>query len=212
MAIVMDELKADRWSKLLSQQQMQKHVDSIVKQYNASTRAQREAGRTWYERAHDIATDLGKGDAKKGAGIISALSPMIHWDLNIKNAKELVKTGKTTSVGGMHNVRKAQAILAGQDPDELFSMATGPKTTSFYRNIANPSDPHPVTIDRHAYDSNVERKGALHEDLQGKLKGGRYEHHASAIRNAAFDLGGNALPNQVQATNWGRWREIHGIQ
>lgn len=205
------EPRDERWSKLLSQQQMQKHVAEISSQYRSATKAQREAGRTWYERAHETAVEIGKGDAKKGAGIISALSPMTQWDLNIRKAKELVKTGTTTSAGGNHNVRKAQAILAGQDPDELFSLKTGAKTTQFYKNIKDPSDPIPVTIDRHAYDSALNTRGA-YDARDGKVKGGRYIHFQDGYTNSANELGKSLLPNQVQATNWGRWREIHGIQ
>jgi len=199
-------METERFSKLLSQQQMQKHVDEIVRQYEGLNKKQRAAGRTWYEQANEIATEIGKGDAKKGAGIISALSPLTEWELNVRKARELAKTGTTSATGGMQNVRKAQRILAGEDPDTLFDFKTGPKTLNFYQNIADPSNPHSVTIDRHAYDAAVNRAGALQE-IGGRVKGLRYTHFSDAYKNATYRIGGSLVPAQTQASVWVGWRE-----
>lgn len=197
----MDGVARERFSPLWSQQQMGKHVDEIQRRYEMASKEHKEAGHSWYAQANEVANKIGKGDVRKGAGILSALSPMTEWGLNVRKAEELVKTGTTTSTGGMQNVRKAQRILEGQDPDQEFSEKTGPKTFNFYHNIANPDSPHHVTIDRHAYNAAVAQHGAL-DELGGKVVGGKYNHFADAYKNATYRIGGSLVPQQVQATVW----------
>lgn len=188
---------------ILSQQLMQKHVESIQTRYNSATNEERDAGINWYRRAHEEAFKIGKGDVKKGAGIISALSPSMEWTRNIRAAKELVSKGTTSHhMAHVNTVDKAKRILDGEDPDTLFSFKSGPKTLNFYQNISDPENPHPITIDRHAYDIAVDTKGEMTHVLKGQMKGPKYRHFADAYRNAAHELG-MPIPNQVQAVTWG---------
>jgi hypothetical protein len=190
------------FSPIMSQQLMQKNVDNITSRFKSATKEQRQEGVDWYKRANDIAFELGKGDVKKGAGILSALSPAMEWNRNIRAARELVNTGETTHQYYTSTVVKAKRILEGEDPDTLFNEKTGAKTLNFYRNIANPEDPHPVTIDRHAHDIAVGEKGSMTKTLSGHLAGPRYRHFSEAYRNAAHELG-IPIANQVQAVTWG---------
>jgi hypothetical protein len=196
----MEEQKPPRFSPIISEQQMGQHVDEIVKRYRGATKDHIDAGTHWYEKAHEVANKLGGGDARKGAGIISALSPLTNWDVNLRRAHELVKTGDTKAMSYNQTVGKAKRILAGENPDELFDEKSGPKTHAFYHNIANPGNPIPVTVDRHAYDIAVGQKGAM-DDRHGNLKGLRYNHFADAYRNATHKLD-LEVPNQVQAVTW----------
>jgi hypothetical protein len=101
-------------------------------------------GMTWYPRAHDIATQIGKGDVRLGAGLIAALSPMTQWSLNLRNAESMARG---LAVGALSkSVRKAERILAGEDFDTV--LPRGSKTWNFAHNIAG-SGNH-VTIDRWA--------------------------------------------------------------
>lgn len=190
------------FSPIMSQQLMQKNVDNITSRFKSATKEQRQEGVDWYKRANDIAFELGKGDVKKGAGILSALSPAMEWTRNIRAARELVNTGETTHQYYHSTVVKAKRILEGEDPDTLFNEKTGAKTLNFYHNIANPEDPHPVTIDRHAHDIAVGEKGSMTKTLSGHLAGPRYRHFSEAYRNAAHELG-IPIANQVQAVTWG---------
>jgi hypothetical protein len=190
------------FSPIMSQQLMQKNVDNITSRFKSATKEQRQEGVDWYKKANDIAFELGKGDVKKGAGILSALSPAMEWHRNIRSARELVKTGETTHQYYSSTVVKAKRILEGEDPDTLFNEKTGAKTLNFYHNIANPEDPHPVTIDRHAHDIAVGEKGSMTKTLSGHLAGPRYRHFSEAYRNAAHELG-IPIANQVQAVTWG---------
>jgi hypothetical protein len=190
------------FSPIMSQQLMQKNVDNITSRFKSATKEQRQEGVDWYKKANDIAFELGKGDVKKGAGILSALSPAMEWHRNIRAARELVNTGETTHQYYSSTVVKAKRILEGEDPDTLFNEKTGAKTLNFYHNIANPEDPHPVTIDRHAHDIAVGEKGSMTKTLSGHLAGPRYRHFSEAYRNAAHELG-IPIANQVQAVTWG---------
>jgi len=190
------------FSPIMSQQLMQKNVENITSRFNSATKEQRAEGVDWYKRANDIAFELGKGDVKKGAGILSALSPAMEWSRNIRAARELVNTGETTHQYYHSTVVKAKRILEGEDPDTLFNEKTGAKTLNFYHNIANPEDPLPVTIDRHAHDIAVGEKGSMTKTLSGHLAGPRYRHFSEAYRNAAHELG-IPIANQVQAVTWG---------
>lgn len=190
------------FSPIMSQQLMQKNVDNITSRFKSATKEQRAEGVDWYKRANDIAFELGKGDVKKGAGILSALSPAMEWTRNIRAARELVNTGETTHQYYHSTVTKAKRILEGEDPDTLFNEKTGAKTLNFYHNIANPEDPLPVTIDRHAHDIAVGEKGSMTKTLSGHLAGPRYRHFSEAYRNAAHELG-IPIANQVQAVTWG---------
>ena len=190
------------FSPIMSQQLMQKNVDNITSRFNSATKEQRQEGVDWYKKANDIAFELGKGDVKKGAGILSALSPAMEWSRNIRAARELVNTGETTHQYYHSTVVKAKRILEGEDPDTLFNEKTGAKTLNFYHNIANPEDPLPVTIDRHAHDIAVGEKGSMTKTLSGHLAGPRYRHFSEAYRNAAHELG-IPIANQVQAVTWG---------
>jgi hypothetical protein len=190
------------FSPIMSQQLMQKNVDNITSRFKSATKEQRAEGVDWYKKANDIAFELGKGDVKKGAGILSALSPAMEWNRNIRAARELVNTGETTHQYYHSTVVKAKRILEGEDPDTLFNEKTGAKTLNFYHNIANPEDPLPVTIDRHAHDIAVGEKGSMTKTLSGHLAGPRYRHFSEAYRNAAHELG-IPIANQVQAVTWG---------
>jgi len=100
-------------------------------------------GAKWYLDAHALARAIGKGDVRKGAGIIAALSPRMRWERNVTLA---IDAGNGNVHGGMSaSLRKVQAILDGADPIDVLPMSA--KTGCFYMNILDPADPDTVTID-----------------------------------------------------------------
>jgi len=203
-----------RWDTNLAQGQFQEHVKNIVSKFNEASPEMHKGGSEWYERAHDVAHTIGKGDVNKGAGIIAALSPQTGWKRNVDMAHELVKTGKTGTTSD--NLQKAQRIHAGEDPRAVLG---GHKVKSFFENIADPSNPHAVTIDRHAHDiaRGIPFRGtATPENMPGKANAdlglgavGRYKHFEGAYRAAAGELG-VSVPNKVQATTWVQHRGAIG--
>lgn len=205
-----------RWDKNIAESQFKGHVENIINKYREASPSFMEGGHQWYEKAHEEATKLGKGDTKRGAGIIAALSPLSDWGRNVREANELVKTGNVERALLPANVEKARRIHEGEEPEKVLG---GHKVTSFFKNIHDPSNPSPVTIDRHAYDIAMGRPfagtgkpktpedlkvprqtGTMSQDL-GLSSMGRYNHFVHAYRHAAGELGVD-VPNKVQATSW----------
>ena len=114
-----------------------------------------KSGEVWYPLAHYEADKLGirmgySGDLaiRQGAGVIAALSPLVHWDTNLKNAHRLINTRAQVHTHTQQN--KALAIWNGANPiDELGKQAF--KTIAFYMAIYQPNNDHSeVVVDRHA--------------------------------------------------------------
>jgi hypothetical protein len=205
-----------RWDKNLAQEQFKGHVENIIGKYKQASPEFIKGGNEWYDKAHDVANTIGKGDVRKGAGVIAALSPLNNWERNVAEAHELTKTGNVAGALLPANVEKARRIHSGEDPEKVLG---GNKVTSFFHNIHDPSNPLPVTIDRHAYDiavgnpfvgaggkptspktANASGNKPMSEDL-GLSSMGRYKHFVHAYQHAAGELE-VAKPHQVQATTW----------
>jgi len=154
-------------------------------------------GRAWYTVAHDIAEMVGNGDVRKGAGIISALSPRMQWDRNVTIAINACNSGHAT--GAMSaSLNKAQAILDGADPETVLPMSA--KTGNFYLNIVNPKGTDAVTVDCWAY-----RVATRDWSAAGPKSAKDYREVADAYRTVASELG--EIPADVQAGTWNWARE-----
>ena len=202
-----------RWDKSIAESQFKEHVENIINKYREASPEFLTGGHEWYGKANEEATKLGRGDTRRGAGIIAAISPLHDWARNVEVANELVKTGKVHNALLPANVEKARRIHEGEDPEAVLG---GHKVTNFFHNINDPSNPNPVTIDRHAYDIAMGRPfigqgkgkkaeeprqtGTMSQDL-GLSAMGRYKHFVRAYQSAAGELG-VGLPHQVQATTW----------
>ena len=202
-----------RWDKSIAESQFKEHVENIITKYREASPEFLTGGHEWYGKANEEATKLGRGDTRRGAGIIAAISPLHDWARNVEVANELVKTGKVHNALLPANVEKARRIHEGEDPEAVLG---GHKVTNFFHNINDPSNPNPVTIDRHAYDIAMGRPfigqgkgkkaeeprqtGTMSQDL-GLSAMGRYKHFVRAYQSAAGELG-VGLPHQVQATTW----------
>lgn len=181
----------------------ERYVSNIISAWNAASPADHAEGRQWYRVAHDLAEIVGDGDVRTGAGVIAALSPMTPWERNEKLAREISATRVLKGHLGSA-LAKVARIMAGEDPMTVLPMDA--KTGHFYRNIADPDDPDPVTIDRHAHDVAVgESYGSNDRGLSSKT---RYATLAHAYREAARRLGETAPT--VQPVTWVYWRRTHG--
>lgn len=174
-------------------------VENILAVWEDATDAHHESGMRWYDFAHDFALDISGGDITRGAGVLAALSPNKAWDVNMRLAQRAFVDGVASGTLG-NAVGKANAILAGSDPLDV--LGNGLKTRNFYLNIARPSCPEAVTIDRHAYDIALGERNA--ENKRVSLTPGRYAAFCDAYRVAAARLG--ILPLQLQAVTWEAWR------
>lgn len=175
-----------------------RYVSNILAAWDATSEANKEAGRQWYPVAHSLAERLGGGDVRMGAGLLAALSPQKRWNTNVALAWDAASGDVHGHTGD--TLGKVRAILAGIDPVDV--LPSDAKTGHFYRNILDPTDPDPVTVDRHAHDIAVgETYGGRDRGLGNRT---RYATLAHAWREAARQRG--ILPNVMQAATWEAYR------
>jgi hypothetical protein len=181
-------------------------TDNILRAYVLADDADINDGIDWYGRALELAIELDPTNPRRAVGIIAVLSPMTSWPMNVRRAREVYATGTTS--GLTNNVRKAERIFNGENPDDVVS---GEKVTSFFHNILG--DDARVTVDRHAIDcaygkvqTNEERSKAIKStkvrDGYGIIRDA-YKHVAQIISN---ETGKVITGAQLQAIVWVYWR------
>lgn len=180
-------------------------VQNITRAFRAASQADTLSGMDWYARARRLSEKLDPENPSRAAGVIAAMSPLMSWPQNVKQAQNVY--AGIGAKGLSKNVAKAHAIYAGGNPEEILG---GSKVRSFFTNIMYPENGTPVTVDRHAIDiacgkvqSDTERNSVI------KGKAG-YQKIADMYRRAAVILskeyGVPILPQQVQAVTWVSWR------
>lgn len=194
-------------------------ADNIIASYKAATAGQREQGHRWYSDAQYVAKALGKGDAHKGAGVLSAYSPRSMWPVNMFNAARALSTGRAPGPGEgtimRSHQKSAQRILDGEDHEDVLK---APKTKAFAHLIEHggdsPEDAEAgrshVVVDRHALSVAAGRRlGKEDADSVPFGEGSKeryYDHVADKYREAAgrlsAELGQRIAPHQVQAVTW----------
>jgi hypothetical protein len=138
---------------MLDKNEFRKKVEagkSVYRKLLATTsKHEWKTGLSWYLEAHQEAVSLSQQfglDLEQAVGIIAVLSPMVEWNLNLKIAREFIRSkGKKRTAGFMANYRKAYEILKRKD----YSAIRGPKVTAFYETILNPRANHPPVVDTH---------------------------------------------------------------
>lgn len=165
-------------------------------------------GLNWYQIAHDFAVTLAVRygtTTDRAAGIIAALSPQTSWESNKATAEMTCKALSEGRIptGREHgqtqaNAGKAIAIWDGVDVMDVLDAnggKSGHKVRSFYKCIANPTDPEPVCIDRHAI-----KAWATDADTWVHITPNRYARLKRDYQTGAASLG--VLPMQFQALCW----------
>lgn len=102
-----------------------------------------------------------------------------------------------------HCKQRAYEFAGGKD---FLATTSGPKIRSFYRNILDPTDPEPVTIDGHMIGCWLGRRITMVQAAYEKFS---YEEIAEDFRLVAGRVG--ILPNQVQGVVWFVWKRIHRV-
>lgn len=173
---------------------------NIIRIFREANAAQLAEGLEWYADAHSLAVALDPSNPQRAAGVISALSIQKTWQQNVALAVRAYADGAASGHTG-YSCRTANRILAGESIDDVLK---GDKTNAFAHVIADPTDPHAVVVDRHAFDIALGR--VTDDDTRGILsRKGVYAIFADAYREAARVLGYS--PSQVQAVTWVVWRE-----
>ncbi len=120
-------------------------------------------------------------------------------------ASDVVR-GMSISAAPIRNLQKAGRIVGGEDPESVIRMSSAPKTHSFMHNIADPANPHHVTVDGRAFDTltNRMRPWETNRGIGGSTKAksppGRYVDAASIFQHVGGEMGLD--PSATQAISW----------
>lgn len=179
------------------------YCHNIMSVYRRASAQVREDNARWYAQAQGIALELSPDNVWRGAGVISALSPLKKWELNVRYARESFATGIAQGNMPMHNAI-AQRILDGEHPLDVMR---GDKTRSFAEAIATGGKGNIATIDRHAHDIAM---GRVFTDKERKIGKRVYREMAAAFSECAEYTGESV--NGIQAITWVVWRTEKGIK
>ena len=177
-----------------------------------------EEDRLWYDQQHALIGDLAQQrgiDPERLAGMIAVTSPLTSWEANVPKA--LAADGMSSEFAdidthtlasetehpGMFRgqLEKAIGIDRGElDPADVLKDTGSPKTTSFYNNLVDPSDPASVTVDTHMAQAMLGDPEASTQDVKALVSGRGYAWSADQIRSAAAAHG--MIPSQYQSAVW----------
>ena len=192
------------------------NADNILSVWDEATDAHRERGRVWYAKAHETAHRLAQSygvTPTVAAGVIAAMSPNTSWRANVTLATRILERGDASRGGLPNSLARAQRILDGEDPSEVFESSTYQKVATFSLGIIT-NGREGVCIDRHAWDVFT---GIRHGDkasdrlpTRPKVAGKRYVEAAAAYNEAAAILsereGREISGCEVEAVTWLAWR------
>lgn len=178
-------------------------VDAIDRDEGLMAYARYHESLEWYARKYHIPIE-------RVVGAFSALSPNNDYVKNLRSLVTLLEGMRwgadveDCTVSTYKACRwRAWQYLHGLD----FLKATkGHKTRNFYRNILDPSDPEPVTIDGHMACVHIGKKMTMKEVVRTRFK---YQLVAVDFLDVARYVG--LLPNQLQAMLWFTWKRINNV-
>ena len=153
-----------------------------------------QASLDWYFILHDYASNLAERNNLplfQVAGIISALSPMVMFTTNLRDAERFCSTRSIANLATYRSQRlKALMILGARNEKEVLKILNGNKTKAFYLNILKPSASNDVCLDSWM------QKVFEFKNYTPK----RYREASETIAEIAQEL--NLKPHQVQALAW----------
>lgn len=170
-------------------------------------------GRLSYFRYNEVLRNLADFYAYPLPAVVAvfaALSPNTDYQSNLRSCATVLK-GHAAGVDrdyikvSTYNHCRDRAITY-LDGVAFLDNVRGKKIRSFYKNILNPIDSEPVTIDGHAV--NIWRLKRVNLKAIVALSW-HYETVAADYRRVAASVG--LLPNQVQAITWFTWKRINRI-
>lgn len=179
-------------------------TDNVLTVYRRATDADHAAGMSWYNEAHSLALELSPDDVYRAAGVISALSPRLKWNINVRIARRAFETGTVT---GHTKVMcsMAQRILDGE---YVFDVLKGDKTRAFADAIATNGKSSIATVDRHALEIAL---GKVYSDKERPNIGKRLYREMASYYSEAADIAGITV-NEMQAVTWVTWRREKGVK
>jgi hypothetical protein len=106
-------------------------VQNLVNMYNASSAAERESGKVWYQDAHNTAVDIATRnglDPQVTVGMMAALSPGSLWEVNVRSTEMVANAmGNLDRVVTAEEAQKVQDVLGrGSRPgDDTRTISAG---------------------------------------------------------------------------------------
>jgi hypothetical protein len=169
-------------------------------------------GRAWYRR-WSATVSLHPDNANSYAphqlhAAFAALSPRVTPSRNLELLAQLTRGERPGTIATIAD--KAHDAINSHDPTHALEILLGKrsranKTANFFLNLHNPDDPHPVTIDRHAYSIVLGRPCTDAEQSAMSSSTKRYEQVAQLYRDTAAAL--HILPSELQAATWTYYRQ-----
>lgn len=187
-------------------------VENILYHWQIANEQQIAAGRQWYQEAHNYAASLAEKYNKPVAvvaAVIAVLSPGTSWELNKRDAENVLEKGILAVTSGYGvNKQKAIALLDGwlQPAAAVSALKTG----SFWLNILRPAENGSVTVDRHAVRvATGNHELAAEQAVHYVNTPNKYQKLATAYQLAAEKIG-DILPHELQAITWLVVKDILG--
>lgn len=169
-------------------------------------------GLAWYKTAHNEAHRIAQAwgvDFLKVCGIISALSPSVAWNTNLKDAEKMIahlvykQPPPVVSTYGP-NMFKAIDIFDSEGDRETIEKillgVAGWKTHSFFLNISG-LDENSVTVDRHVLKAIGFSEKSLTKNRYYDIVG-KFKRKAKKMKVAPMDL---------QAMVWVNYKRLNNI-
>ena len=173
---------------------MKKMRNKILKTISTLDETNFQASLDWYFILNDYAKNLAERNGLtliQASGVISALSPMITFQTNLRDAERFCATRSLANLATYMNQRKkALAIIGAKSESEVLKILGGNKTKSFFLNILKPETSQDVTIDSWMI------KFFGYKSLTPK----RYKEASEIISQIALEM--KIKPHQLQALIW----------
>jgi len=152
----------------------------------------------WYREAKKYCRELSNQTGlpiTNTVAIVSALSPSVAWDINMRDAANFIKSNgsATVSTYGQQKRKASKLLNTTLTKKEMLEVLGGDKTKSFFLNILHPMTSGPVTLDRHALK-------AVGINPEGYIKVRDRKGAKKAYREAAELVG--LRPHELQAVVW----------
>jgi hypothetical protein len=181
------------------------NIEEVLQQATSSIY---KDAKDWYPKAHRYAEEFSEKYNKPieiTSALISVLSPQKEWFHNLKLTEEFLKSKGRTCRHVEKQKLKARKIYALNDvaPANIEMAALylgGLKTTNFFFNILNPSDPKFVTIDSHM----LQLMTGMFEFLKPTVK--QYTFMKNVLIDCAKE--NKMIPSEFQSVLWLTWKNV----
>lgn len=180
-------------------------VENLAVVYAQADEIDRREGELAYARYRYLLDDLAHlydFPLERVVAAFAALSPNSDYVGNLRSLvsvlrgmREGIERDRVTVSTYRHCRDRAWSYLDGSV--DFLARVKGPKIRSFYRNIIDPHDRAPVTIDSHMVGIWMRARLVMKDAAVSRRQ---YEVVADGVREFARVLG--LIPNQLQATLW----------